>query len=617
MLWMYCFKGGERVSDWQNILTRLREAAQLRALDWHFAKFMQSLGAESAVAVAAALTSKALSRGDSCLPIEILCSELESYGVHSQPSQWQQWLTDSLLVGEDQPLVFDLQRLYLNRYWQYECQLAQRLAVVPMSKGIAPSKVKPILTRIFGQPPAQTDWQRVAAAQACQRQLLVISGGPGTGKTTTVTRLLALVQELAIKTKGRPLEVALVAPTGKAAARLSESIAEARLELTSSSDEVIAAIPYQTSTIHRLLGVIPGRSQFLHHAQNPLLVDLLVVDEASMIDLSLMTHLFDAISPETKVILLGDRDQLASVEAGSVLADICEFIDVGQSASLVEYLNRCGAAALNENTQTLPIVADNLVMLRKSYRFNERSGIGQLSRSVNRGDSERALRYLTDPHFSDIEWRAISEQSYRYMLERCVQASSVYLRMLHDAQPLKNVFQAFHQFQLLVALRQGDFGVEGLNQRLQRQLFLQKLLEQDAGWCPGIPVMVQANDHVQQLYNGDIGIFAKNSDGILMVAFESAEKEGGIRWILPARLPEHEIAFAMTVHKSQGSEFAEVLMLLPARGAANPTRELLYTGITRARNHFSLIADEQSLKRACAHRTRRRSGLTQRLAAIT
>ncbi|CAG9298324.1 exodeoxyribonuclease V subunit alpha [Celerinatantimonas diazotrophica] len=605
------------MSDWQQLLTRLREEAQLRSLDWHFARFMQSLGAEPEVALAAALTSKALSRGDSCLPLEMLCSELESYGVHTQQPEWVRWLNDSALVGEDQPLVFDLQRLYLNRYWQYECQLAQRLAVAPMSKGFAPAKVKPILTRLFGPMAAQTDWQRVAAAQACQRQLLVISGGPGTGKTTTVTRLLALVQELALKAQGRPLEVALVAPTGKAAARLSESIAEARLKLTSSAAEVIAAIPSQTSTIHRLLGVIPGRSQFVHHAQNPLLVDLLVVDEASMIDLSLMTHLFDALSPETKVILLGDRDQLASVEAGSVLADICEFIDVGQSHSLVEYLNRCGGATLDASSQTLPVVADNLVMLRKSYRFNDRSGIGQLSHSVNRGDSERAMRYLNDPHFSDIDWRPLSEQSYRYLLERCVQANSAYLKMLHDEQPLKNVFQAFHQFQLLVALRQGDFGVEGLNQRIQRQLFLQQLLEQASGWCPGIPVMVQANDHVQQLYNGDIGIFAKNSDGTLMVAFESAEQEGGIRWILPARLPEHEIAFAMTVHKSQGSEFAEVLMLLPARGSANPTRELLYTGITRARNHFSLIADEQSLKRACAHRTRRRSGLTQRLAAIT
>lgn len=605
------------MSDWQNMLTQLREQEHLRSLDWHFAKFMQSLGAEPAIALAAALTSKALSRGDSCLPIDMLCAELESYGVDCESSEWERWLNESSLVGANQPLVFDLQRLYLNRYWQYERLLAERLAVSPITKGFAPSKVKPILNRLFGEVSLQTDWQRVAAAQACQRQLLVISGGPGTGKTTTVTRLLALIQELSIKTQGHSLEVALVAPTGKAAARLSDSIAQARLALSSSPAEVVEAIPYHTSTIHRLLGVIPGRSQFVHNAHNPLLVDLLVVDEASMIDLSLMTHLFDALSADTKVILLGDRDQLASVEAGSVLADICEFIDAGLSPSLVEYLNRCGAASLTAGSEVLPVVADNLVMLRKSYRFNERSGIGQLARSVNQGNGERAMRYLNDTHFNDIDWRALSEQSYRYMLERCTQACSVYLKMLREGQPLKNVFQAFHQFQLLVALRQGDFGVEGINQRLQRQLFSQQLLDESSGWCSGIPVMVQANDHVQQLYNGDIGIFAKNSDGTLMVAFESAETDDGIRWVLPARLPEHEIAFAMTVHKSQGSEFAEVLMLLPAHGGANPTRELLYTGITRARNHFSLICDEQSLKRACAHRTKRRSGLTQRLAAMT
>ncbi|MFM2485465.1 exodeoxyribonuclease V subunit alpha [Celerinatantimonas yamalensis] len=598
-------------------LQQLRETGALRPLDWHFAMLLKECGACDAVVLAGALTSEALSRGDSCLPLELISARLERLAMAPSMTDWQRYLSESALVGVDKPLVFDGERIYLNRYWQFENQLAHRLAVTGLRKAPAPSKVKPILNRLFGEQSELTDWQRVAAAQACQRRLLVISGGPGTGKTTTVTRLLALLQELAIKEQGQPLQVALVAPTGKAAARLSASISKASYALNQSPKEVVAAIPTQASTIHRLLGVIPGRTRFVHHAQNPLLLDLLVVDEASMIDLSLMTHLFDAITANTRVILLGDRDQLASVEAGSVLADICQFIDAGISSSLSDYLRRCGAADLAGNHEQVAAIADNLVMLRKSYRFDDRSGVGQLARAVNRGDSAAMIRYLQDQQFSDIDWRLLSEDSYRFALDRAEQAASRYLSALSEQKPLVEVFQRFHQFQLLVALRQGDFGVEGINARVQRQLQQHGLLKEAKGWCPGLPIMVQNNDHAQQLYNGDIGLFVQVANGTLMVAFESNESPEGIRWVLPSRLPDHEPVFAMTVHKSQGSEFAEVLMLLPPQAGGNPTRELLYTGITRSRNHFSLIGDEFSLRRACQNRTKRRSGLAQRLGLIT
>ncbi|MFM2480533.1 exodeoxyribonuclease V subunit alpha [Celerinatantimonas sp. YJH-8] len=595
----------------------LQERDKLRPLDWHFARFLSELGASESVKIAAALASRALSRGDSCLPIAVLQEQLASLGWELSLDAWAKVLRESAVIGEDKPLVFDGERLYLNRYWQFERQLASRLSCGPQLKPPAPSKVKPILNRLFGAVKAQTDWQRAAAALACQRQLLVISGGPGTGKTTTVARLLALLQELALKEQGACLQIALVAPTGKAAARLSESMVNACYSLTDSPEAVVESIPRQASTIHRLLGVIPGRHHFIHHAQNPLLVDLLVVDEASMIDLSLMTHLFAAISSSTRVILLGDRDQLASVEAGSVLADICEFIEAGPSGKVCDYLHRCGAADLEPALEPVPAVADNLVMLRHSYRFDERSGIGQLARAVNRGDSPRALQCFDDKSFSDIDWRDLSEASYRYVLEKTVSACQHYLTALQQGQPLKEVFQAFTQFQLLVALRQGDFGVEGLNARIQQQLYQRGALTAAKGWCVGLPVMVQSNDHAQQLYNGDIGIFVQDSHGTLMVAFESATADAGIRWLLPSRLPEHESVFAMTVHKSQGSEFNEVLLLLPHQGGGNPTRELLYTGITRAKTHFSLIADETSLRRACQNRTRRRSGLAARLRSLT
>lgn len=594
------------------MLSQWREVGHLRALDWHFAKLLAGCGACDEVVLAGALTSAALSVGHSCLPLLELETKLQELDCPLQMN-WRDALSQSSCVGEHQPLVFDQSRIYLNRYWQFEKALAERLTVEGLARPPAPSKVKPILNRLFGNATqGEVDWQRVAVAQACCQRFLVISGGPGCGKTTTVTRLLALLQELSLKKQGRALEIALVAPTGKAAARLSESILNARMKLDC-SEAVQLAIPARASTIHRLLGVIPGRQEFRHDAHNPLLLDLLVVDEASMIDLPLMARLFDALTPTTRVVLLGDRDQLASVDAGSVLADICQFIDQGQSPKLVDYLQRCGAPCEQEaNAQALPI-ADNLVMLRKSYRFSERSGIGQLARAVNQGESTKGLRYLNNEQYNDIDWRPLSEESYRYALDSAEQSCQLYLDALHRSAPMSEVFSLFKQFQLLVALRQGDFGVEGINQRLQRQLYQRGLLEASIGWCAGLPLMVESNDHHQQLYNGDIGIMVEHSNGTLMVAFEDSEAEHGIRWVLPSRLPEHQSVFAMTVHKSQGSEFTRVLMLLPPNGAGSPSRELLYTGITRARNQFSLIADEVSFKRACGHCTTRFSGLASRL----
>lgn len=609
------------MSECATVLAQLRQSDSIRSLDWHFGQLLETLAASEPVVLAGVLTSKALSRGDSCLPLGQLLEILAEWSLETSLAQWQQWLQNSAVVGEDKPLVFDGERIYLNRYWQFERALAYRLGVGPLKGAPAPSKVKPVLNKLFDEAGANVDWQRVAAAQACQRQLLVVSGGPGTGKTTTVTRLLALLQQLAIKERGEPLAVALVAPTGKAAARLSESIAGARAKLPESLQQAAEAIPDHASTIHRLLGVIPGRNYFQHNENNPLLLDLLIIDEASMIDLSLMTHLFVAVAAQTRVILLGDRDQLASVEAGSVLADICEFIEQGVSPKLEDYLVRCGAVPANTltvHTEGAPEICDNLVMLRQSYRFGERSGIGQLARAVNQGDANLALRHLQDKRYeAEISWRDLSAESYGYVLEKTMVAAEAYLSALSQQRPMTEVFQRFSQFQLLVALRQGDFGVEGINTRLQRQLHRRHLLAKPIGWCEGLPVMVTSNDHTQQLYNGDIGIFARDDHGTLMVAFESANSPDGIRWVLPSRLPEHDVVFAMTVHKSQGSEFSEVLLLLPRQGGGNPTRELLYTGITRARNRFALVADEYSVKRACHNQTRRRSGLAARLGQLT
>ncbi len=569
------------------------------------------------------------------------------------------------------PLVLQYGRLYLHRYWSYERQIAlyfaqtQPLEVYPaeqvahyiqqlfnpdwqsllsLKQSYAPAQIghfvqqyldvidanslseqslqrlleldqpQSLAAWVADLPPSlRINWQQLAAIQACYQPRLVISGGPGTGKTTTVTRLLALLQQLQLAVSKPLLTIRLVAPTGKAAARLSESIISAKGQLHC-SEQARASVPEQASTIHRLLGVIPGRAEFRHHADNPLNLDMLVVDEASMIDMPLMFKLLQALPKQARLILLGDKDQLASVEAGAVLGDLCRFIDHGYSAQLVDILQRSSGFALAAYTSDQPLaIADKLCLLRKSYRFAAHSGIGQLAQAVNQGRSEQALQLL-DGEYSDLRHQPLNQQSYQGLIDEAVQAYRPYLEALKQGLAMEQVFAYFHDFQLLLALRQGELGVSGLNQRIEAQLHAQGLINrpsQDTSlWYAGRPVMIEQNDHEQQLYNGDIGICAVDQQGQLMVVFESAD---GLRWLLPSRLPAHQSVYAMTVHKSQGSEFKQVAMLLPPTAQGLVNRELLYTAITRAKSAFSLYADADSITMACRNKTQRRSGLVESL----
>lgn len=664
------------VLDW---LRQCCEHGRVEPLDFQFAKFLAQSGAKSDAVIAAALLSAELAKGNSCLDlkrINVGINRIQSSDEQLQlnvelPATMQAWLeqlSHSAVVGEDKPLVLELDRLYLNRYWQFEKRIAQRFSVAALAHYPKPELVRSGLEQLFTHDwdmqwrefsstdekqwahyvshylditkhwletnasylsrlreigsadelkawfetiPAQAslNWQKIAVAQACRQQLLVISGGPGTGKTTTVTRLLALLQQMQLEQNLSPLKIAMVAPTGKAAARLSESISGARQELKTSA-EVIEAIPETASTIHRLLGVRAGRAQFIHFADNPLALDLLVVDEASMIDLSLMAKLLDALDSSTRVILLGDKDQLASVEAGSVMGDLCSFSNAPKSEALQQYLQQATGSLIDQQQSgESRAINDNLALLHKSYRFDASSGIGQLAAAVNNADVSGSL-WQFSRNFSDISWHRLDQDSYQVALEQAQSEYTHYLKALHHGEDMLDVFRLFNQFQLLLAVREGDFGVEGFNRRIQLALAKQGLLSEREGWCVGLPVMVLANDHEQQLYNGDIGIFAHNDEGRLMVVFENANS---LRWILPSRLPSHQSVFAMTVHKSQGSEYSKVSLLLPPQAKAQVSKELLYTGITRAKKHFSLFADELSFTRAIEQGTERFSGLPQRL----
>ena len=360
-----------------------------------------------------------------------------------------------------------------------------------------------------------TDLQEVAAKKAVTSDFTVITGGPGTGKTWTVMRILALLLE---QPGGEKLRIALAAPTGKAAARLTESVRAV--------SETFAA-----TTIHRLLGYLPGSPYFRHDAENPLSFDVVIVDEASMVDLALMAKLVAAVPPEARLILLGDRDQLASVEAGSVLADICA---AAESAAPNEPLH--GA----------------VVALRRNYRFAETGGIYRVSIAINSGDTEAAIAALQEG------WR----RSRMAAATRCAQTGRClaptdrdrFRAFLKTDDPLEALAH-LQKFRILCAVRQGPFGVENLNAVAEEVLADAGLLAPRRGWYRGQPIMITQNDYNLALFNGDSGIILPDpgAGGELRAFFLSAE--GRLRRFLPSRLPAHETAFAITVHKSQGSEF--------------------------------------------------------------
>ncbi|MEG0010279.1 MAG: exodeoxyribonuclease V subunit alpha, partial [Aeromonas sp.] len=434
--------------------------------------------------------------------------------------------------------------------------------------------------------------QKLAAATAAARPFAVISGGPGTGKTTTVAKLLAILVETGLQ-QGKAPAIRLVAPTGKAAARLTESIGSA-LQALDLAPEVVTAIPTEAGTLHRLLGVIPSRSQFRHHKGNPLHLDLLVVDEASMVDLPMMARLLDALPKSARLILLGDKDQLASVEAGAVLGDICSFISQGISLGQADWLSRQTGYRLQGSSTGAP-VRDSLCLLAKSWRFDKHSGIGQLARACNDGDVA-ALEAVWGQGFNDISLHPWVGDAYEGLIALGVEGYGAYLKAAREGQDPAAVFEAFNGFQILCALRDGPFGVEGLNQRLELALSRVGLVQRDGDWYAGRPVMVVRNDHGIGLYNGDMGLCLPDDTGRLKVWFE--QPDGSLRSLLPSRLPPHETVYAMTIHKSQGSEFAHTVLVLPDGPSPLLTRELVYTGITRAKARLALYGDRALLAQA-------------------
>ena len=428
-----------------------------------------------------------------------------------------------------------------------------------------------LFDKYFGISTGETDWQREAAKMAVKQSFSIITGGPGTGKTTTVVKILALLQELA----EQPLHIALAAPTGKAAMRLQESIGFNKAALPC-SETIKSHIPETVTTLHRLLGAKPPSPYFRHDATKPLVYDLVVVDEASMVDLALMSKLLDALKPGARLILLGDKDQLASVESGAVLADL---------------------------TMALP---EHTLELKKSHRFDDT--IKRLAVAVNLQQEDVAWQILHEGN----ENIAMLEQD---LIDYVAAQQTDYLRLIKAGAGFDEIYRAFSRFQVLCSNREGKNSVSDINYRVEQKLFGQKLINLSGLWYSGRPVMVTQNNSALHLYNGDIGICMpdKDQDGKLMVFFQRAD--GSVKKYLPGRLPHCETVYAMTIHKSQGSEFEEVLIVLPE--TINPvlTKELLYTAITRARKTVKLVADEAVFAGTVRQKVKRVTGLVDKFQA--
>ena len=742
------------------LLDRWVARGWLRALDRAFAAFLarEVPDAPAPLLLAAALASHQLGRGHVCLDLAQTLAEPdlalslppEGDSLEDPPplpsallgeltlADWQEALTHPLIVGHgpgSTPLVLDATRLYLRRYWHHEREIRHHIAArLGKSDDTCRSPGSPAVRRIdegADRRPAETthtaetetlsaalsalfppsttlDWQKAACALATRSPFAVITGGPGTGKTTTVVKLLALLQTLALGEGRRALRIRLAAPTGKAAARLNESIAgqvsslqleglapllaapekpegsnplwEPNLLGDKAVDHLRRAIPTEVTTLHRLLGSRPDTRHFRHNARHPLPLDVLVVDEASMVDVEMMAALLDALPPRARLVLLGDKDQLASVEAGSVLGDLCARAEGGHyRPETADWLAEATGQALPpEMIDPAGAPLDQAIaMLRVSHRFDAASGIGQLARAVNRDaacrEKRAAIREVLGHGYADLshlkletdrdrglerlvvsghpagfpdrgksagEGRIVNGKTlpppvgYRHYLE-VMQNLDVMKHASPEANPdgesdrealddwARQVLAAHGQFQLLCALRRGPWGVEGLNERIRAALEKEGLIDSGDGrrlWYPGRPVLVTRNDYGLGLMNGDIGITLAlpqpSGEGnahqgpALRVAFPAGDGSGRIKWVLPSRLQAVETVFAMTVHKSQGSEFTHTALLLP--DAPNPilTRELVYTGITRARHWLTLVETGRGqLLDAVERRVMRVSGL--------
>ena len=620
----------------KDYITHLYNNGILDNKDIYFANFIADLSQDNnpEIFLGAALVSNATGKGDICLDLGSVSEkqvmeeqDVEIPVILPKLDLWIETLRKSPVVGkpgEFCPLILDENnRIYLYRYWEYEKILSELIKrrINEDVKNIDPSLLKDSLTRLFQiKSGTDIDWQKVASMTAAIKKFCVISGGPGTGKTYTVAKILSILLE---QESSKKLRIFLCAPTGKAAAKLSESIKKAKEELNC-SDAVKQAIPVDAYTIHRMLQTIPGSPYFRYHSENQLPADVVIVDEASMVDLALMSKLVSSIPMTARLILMGDRNQLSSVEAGSVLGDICDGSGMEMfSRGYCKIVEEIAGEKLTHGMDTaIKIIetgkglSDCIVVLKKSLRFTGKSKIGKLSQAVNKGDWKPISAILKNDDRGEVklEELKVSGEKHRIIAKRIIDGYSAYLKENDPALALKR----FNSFKLLCALKLGPYGAHSLNRLAEEVLQKEKIIQMDMineyPWYRGRPVLITKNDYSLGLFNGDMGIAMpdpKEGGSQLYVFFPEAS--GGVKRYSPYRIKEHETAYAMTVHKSQGSEFDRVCLVFPDKDYPVLTRELVYTGITRARKNVLIWGNERVLRAAVSRSIKRTSGLRDAL----
>lgn len=606
----------------------------IRPIDWQFASHIARYDSSREVVLAAAMLSHALGQQNSCVDLRQRCELGEMIpGAGIAPPLLEQWLEvlrNSEVVGQvgdHAPLLLDGNLLYLSRYLGCETEIADQLLARAVATGVDEHWLRQRLDHYFGDS-APPDWQKLAAACALGSRFALIAGGPGTGKTTTVVKILALLLEQR-QHQGHSghYRIRMAAPTGKAAARLAQSIASS-LQHESSIDPAIAAVlPAEVATIHRLLRPLPNSTRFRHHARNPLVCDVLLVDEVSMIDIGLMAQLLAALKPGTRVILLGDRDQLPSVGVGQLLHDLCASLGAAGTGHCLPYssgrqgfLERaCGFSLdswVSQGQQTG--MGDCIALLQRSYRFGADSGIGELAQIVNGGDEAGARELMSRVDaggYSDISALAPSATSSDWLAQLAAPYVAIVRQCLDPELSAQRKLRTLEDYRILCALREGSAGVQRVNQYIESYLAQQGLANEMQPYYPGQPIMVTENNYSLQLYNGDNGLVLRDDSGQLYACFEGID--GLPRRVAISRLPRHECSYAISVHKSQGSEYRHVALVLPPSRAQElaplVTRELVYTAVTRAREQLTLAASAELLCVAIRRRVHRDTGLAARL----
>lgn len=608
-----------------SLLTTLYRGNALRTLDHALAQSLRRLRPETpdAVLLAAALASLAVSDGHAGLdphqPQRLIDAEIE----WPAPDLWlaqlraSPWVdvpeTDDVVAG-DAPLVLENGLLYLRRYREYERRLAvglQRIATHPLAEA-DPGSLATLFGQLFPQARDGIDHQARAAAVALRHPLVLVTGGPGTGKTTTIARLLVLLAAQAVQADQALPRVALAAPTGRAAERMAESLrlAVQRLRLVGIAPALCDAMPSTGTTLHRLLGVIPDSPRFRHHADNPLPYDVVVVDEASMIDLPLMTKLVEAVADGSRLVLLGDPDQLPSVEAGDVLSAILRASGdgLGTQADDAQALRALLAPDALQPLAPPRRFGGRRVQLQRGYRQTDALDLAPLAHAVRDGNSATALALLRMGTLAGVHFHEDQSDPLQHHREQLLG----HWRGLGEAADPGVALANAGRIRLLTAVREGPQGARGLNARIEALLAGVPRPGMAPGYFHGRLLLITENSYRHRLFNGDIGICLIDRQGSVTAWFpgETPDQPRGFH---PGALPAHESAFAMTVHKAQGSEFDEVWLQLPRRDNRVLSRELIYTGMTRARQSLHVLGSAEVVEAALARHASRLSGLAARL----